>query len=147
MIQIAVFLDSGFLLGLCHPKDKYAKVSEEILKRLSTSDQGLLYISDFIISEVTTLVAVRSGNDIKVLEHLGKLIWGNERIVTVLQSSSEIVLDSWKLFKKVNAIDLKGKGTMSFVDITSVILCKNHQIDSIVSFDPHFDRFLIRIYR
>jgi len=146
VIQIGVFLDSGFLLGLCHPKDKYAGVSEEILKRLSTGDQGLLYISDFIISETTTLAAARSGNDIKVLEHLGDLIWGNRKIVTILHSSSEIILDSWKLFKKVNTIDLKGERPISFFDITSVVLCKNSQIDTIISFDPHFDRFLVRIY-
>ena len=36
MVRImGVFLDTGFYLGLCHPKDKHAEESEKILKLLS----------------------------------------------------------------------------------------------------------------
>lgn len=146
MVNIAVFLDTGFYLGLCHPKDKHAKNCEKILKILSQGDYGLLYTSSFIISEATTLVAIRTKSHKKILEFLGKYIWGKEKIATILPFESELERQTWELFKKINTTDLKDKNPMSFVDVSSVILCKHHQIEKIVSFDSHFDRFLERIY-
>jgi len=146
VIKIGVFLDTSFYLGLCHPKDKYAKNCDKILKILSQGDHGLLYTSSFIISEATTLVAIRTNSHLKVLDFLGKSIWGKEKIATILPFDSELERQTWKLFKKINTTVLKNKKPMSFVDISSVILCKHHQIDNIVSFDSHFDRFLERIY-
>jgi len=146
VINIAIFLDTGFYLGLCHPKDKHAKNCDKIVKILSQGDHGLLYTSSFIISEATTLVAIRTNSHIKILEFLGKYIWGKERIATILPFDSELERQTWELFKKINTTDLKDKKPMSFVDVSSVILCKHHQIYKIVSFDSHFDRFLERIY-
>ena len=142
---MGVFLDTGFYLGLCHPKDQHAQESEKILKSLSMGEYGLLYTSNLIISEVTTLAAVRSNNNVNVLNHLGNLIWGKQKIATVLHFESYLESETWELFKKINTIDLKDSRPMSFVDVTSIVLCQQHQIDKIVSFDPHFDRFLEKI--
>jgi len=35
---------------------------------------------------------------------------------------------------------------MSFVDISSIVICQQNQLDYIISFDEHFDSFLTRIY-
>ena len=142
---MGVFLDTGFYLGLCHPKDQHAQESEKILKSLSMGEHGLLYTSNLIISEVTTLAAVRSNNNVNVLNHLGNLIWGKPKIATVLHFESYLESETWELFKKINTIDLKDSRPMSFVDVSSIVLCQQHQIDKIVSFDPHFDRFLEKI--
>jgi len=143
---MGVFLDTGFYLGLCHPKDKYAKDSEKILKLLSKGEHGLLYSSNLIISEVTTLTALRTHSNINVLEHLERLLWGKERIASILHFDSTLEHETWALFKKINTTNLKISKTMSFVDISSIILCKNHHIDKIVSFDTLFDGFLDRIH-
>lgn len=144
-MHMGVFLDTGFYLGLCHPKDKYAEQSEHILKELATGNYGVLYTSYFIINEVATLAAVRSKNDLKVFNHLEKLLWGSEKIASILPFEEDIEQEIWELFKKVNSTDLKHKKSMSFTDISSIILCKTHQIEYIVSFDTHFDGFLKRI--
>ena len=142
---MGVFLDTGFYLGLGHPKDQHAEESEKILKLLIRGEHGLLYSSNLIISEVTTLAAVRSNNNINVLNHLGNLIWGKHKIATILHFESYLESETWELFKKINTIDLKDSRPISFVDLSSIILCQHHQIDRIVSFDPHFDRFLEKI--
>jgi len=142
---MGVFLDTGFYLGLCHPKDQHAQESEKILKLLSMGEHGLLYSSNLIISEVTTLAAVCSNNNVNVLNHLGNLIWGKQKIATVLHFESYLESETWELFKKINTIDLKDSRPISFVDVSSIVLCQHHQIDKIVSFDPHFDRFLEKI--
>lgn len=76
---MGVFLDTGFYLGLCHPKDHHAQESEKMLKLLSMGEHGLLYSSNLIISEVTTLAAVRSNNNVNVLNHLGNLKLGKTK--------------------------------------------------------------------
>ena len=144
---MGVFLDTGFYLGLCHPKDKFAAQSEKLLVELAKGNYGILYTSYFIINEASTLSAVRSKNDLTVFDHLGKLLWGSEKIANIIPFNLNLELETWELFKKVNGIDLKDKKPMSFTDITSVILCKHHQIEYIVSFDSHFDRFLQRLYQ
>ncbi len=142
---MGVFLDTGFYLGLIHPKDQHAQESEKILKLLSRGEHGLLYSSNLIISEVATLAAVRSNNNINVLNHLGNLIWGKQKIATILHFESYLESETWELFTKINTIDLKDSRPMSFIDVSSIVLCQHHQIDEIVSFDPHFDRFLEKI--
>ncbi len=146
MLNLGVFLDSGFYLGLCHPKDKYAEQSERILKELATGNYGVLYTSYFIVNEVTTLAAIRSKNNIKVFNHLEKLLWGSEKIASILPFDLNNEHETWELFKKINITDLKDKKPMSFTDISSIILCNHHQIEHIVSFDSHFDRFLQRVF-
>jgi len=144
--HIAVFLDTGFFIGLCHPKDNYATQCETIFKKLSKGIYGLLYTSSLIISEASTLLAVRTNNNENILNLFGKYLWGERKIATILPYKQSLETKIWDLFKKVNTTDLRGEKPMSFVDISSVILCQGHQINNIVSFDSHFDRFLNRIY-
>jgi predicted nucleic acid-binding protein len=147
VLGMGAFLDTGFYLGLSHPKDRYAEISGKMLNELATGNYGVLYTSYFIVNEVTTLAAIRSNNNVKVLNHLEKLLWGNEKIASILPFDNIFEFETWQLFKKVNTIDLKGKKPMSFTDISSIILCNHHQIEYIVSFDSHFDGFLQRIYQ
>lgn len=144
---MGVFLDTGFYLGLCHPKDKYAELSEKILKNLATGNYGVLYTSYFIINEVTTLAAIRSKNNIKVFNHLEKLLWGSKKIANILPFDLNFEFETWELFKKVNTTHLKEKKSMSYTGISSIVLCNHHQIEYIVSFDSHFDGFLQRMFQ
>ncbi|MHA1292982.1 MAG: type II toxin-antitoxin system VapC family toxin [Promethearchaeota archaeon] len=142
---MGIFLDTGFYLGLCHPKDKHAKDCERILRAMVRGDYGLIYSSNLIIIEVTTLAAVRTHSNLRVLNHLANLIWGSDKLATILHFDADKELETWELFKKINTGTNKPERLMSFVDVSSVILCRHHQIDKIASFDSHFDGFLERI--
>ncbi len=146
MIKIAVFLDTGFYLGLCHPKDKYAERSKEIFKDLSKGKHGLLYTSSLVISEITTLVALRTNSHPKALNLLEEYLWNSGKIAIELNLDFESETRTWELFKKINIKEKGNRDIMSFVDVSSIILCKKHQIDKIVSYDSHFDGFLTRIF-
>ena len=37
------------------------------------------------------------------------------------------------------------RNLISFTDVTTIILAQHHQIDLVLSFDDHFDRFMTRI--
>lgn len=142
---MAIFLDTGFYLGLVHPKDKNAQRAGEILNELSQGVHGLLYTSNLIIAEATTLTAARTLANPMVLKGLERMIWGEDRLAENLQVTPEIETKAWILFQKVNVNIKTKRDIMSFVDITSVILSQVHQIDFIASFDSHFDTFLTRI--
>ncbi len=146
MLKIAIFLDTGFYLGLCHPKDKYAEESKRIFKQLSEGTHGVLYTSSLIISEATTLVAVRTNSHPKAFNLLEEYLWGSNKISTELYFNSKLESETWELFKKIHVNEKRNKDIISFVDVSSIILCKQHQIEKIVSFDSHFDGFLTRIY-
>jgi predicted nucleic acid-binding protein len=142
---LAIFLDTGFYLGLIHPKDDNAMRAGEILNELSQGIHGLLYTSNLIIAETTTLTASRTLANPHVLKGLERMIWGENRLAEVLIVTPEIETKAWTLFQKVNMKIKTKKKLMSFVDVTSVILAQLHQIDMIVSFDSHFDQFLTRM--
>ena len=142
---MAIFLDTGFYLGLVHPKDKNAQRAGEILNELSQGVHGLLYTSNLIIAEATTLTAARTLANPMVLKGLERMIWGVDRLAENLQVTPEIETKAWTLFQKVNVNIKTKRDIMSFVDITSVILAQVHQVDLIASFDSHFDTFLTRI--
>jgi len=143
---MGIFLDTSFYLGLCHPKDKYAELSLKVLTEISEGEYGLLYTSNLIISEITTLVAVRTNNNIRALNYLEKLLWGDDKLAIILHFPPELEKKAWSLFKKINTETLKNKKPISFVDISTIILCQYHHIEYIASFDSHFDKFLNRIH-
>ncbi len=145
MLKIAIFLDTGFYFGLCHPKDKYAEQSKRIFKQLSEGIHGILYTSSLIISEATTLVALRTDSHPKALNLLEEYLGDTNKIAIELYFNADLEPKIWELFKKMNINKKSNKDILSFVDVSSIILCKQYQIDKIVSFDSHFDGFLTRI--
>jgi predicted nucleic acid-binding protein len=146
MIVMGVFLDTNFFLSLVHPKDSNAKRGGELLQELSTGIHGLLYTSNLVIAEAATLTAARTKGNSVILQDLEDLFYGESKLAEILPVTGDIERETWKLFKQVNA-NLRSKAKlMSFIDISHVILAQRHQLEKIVSFDDHFDRFLTRLF-
>lgn len=143
--SLAILLDTNFYLGLVHPKDPNASRSAEILELLSEGTYGLLYTTNYVIAETSTLVAVRTKNNATAFNNLQDLFWGNKSIAKVLFSDEELVSKTWTLFKKINKPNFKKFKIVSFVDTNQIITAQSHNIEYIVSVDDHFDNFLTRI--
>ena len=143
---MGVFLDSGFYLGLSHSNDPHSDRSNEILLDLKTGKFGLLYTSNLIISEVTTLAFVRSKGNQKVMNNLYDLIWGKHRLATRLEVSLISENETWTLFDKLNKNHTEMKRFLSFVDVSILVLTKNKKLNYLVSFDENFDGLITRIY-
>ena len=91
------------------------------------------------------MVAIRTNNNSSAFEHLEKILWGENRIASVLWSDKNLDDKTWDLFKKIIQSGAKNSKIVSFVDANLIILAQNHNIGSIVSVDDHFDGFLNRI--
>ena len=143
---MGIFLDSGFFLGFCHPKDKYHEQSLSIFRRMSTGQFGLIYTSSAIIIEATTLLLVRTKINMEIIDEFYSLLYGLNKFVQILPWTTEIEENSWKKFKSINKNAKSKKEIMSFVDISNIIFCKEFQIEFLCSYDHHIDGFLTRIY-
>ncbi|MHA1798947.1 MAG: type II toxin-antitoxin system VapC family toxin [Candidatus Helarchaeota archaeon] len=145
MKAIGVFLDSGFFLGICHPDDANHKRSNELLLLISTGKFGLIYSSPLVISEAATLLLIRTKNNQDLINDFFRLLYGDNQFVRILSWSKEIELKTWNFFKSVNKKAKSKREYMSFVDASNVVFCREYNIDNIITFDRHFDNFLIRL--
>jgi predicted nucleic acid-binding protein len=143
---MAAFLDTGFFLSIAHPKDTNATRGTEILDEICKKMFGILFTSDMVIAEVMSLGWIRTRGDRKYMADLESLIWGESRLSKVIFVDAAILEESHGCFSKYN-LDVADKANfISFVDVTSIVLCKKLRVDTIISFDDHFDRFLTRVH-
>ncbi|MHA1672466.1 MAG: type II toxin-antitoxin system VapC family toxin [Promethearchaeota archaeon] len=140
---MAIFLDSGFYLGLINPKDQFYLRSIELLHDLQSGKFGRIYTSIYVMGETATLVGVRTHNNSIILEGIYNYFSGETQIGLLFRSSKEIEDEAWKLFLKINN-DSKKK-TVSFVDCSNIIFCRERNIEHILSFDSYFDSWISRI--
>lgn len=141
---MAIFLDTGFYLGLLHPKDEYHSTSLKILEELKTGKYGALYTSNLIMSESATLTAVRTKKNPQALKTIEEFFIGSAKIAAIIRVNEDIEKKAWEIFHKVNE-DRKNK-VISFIDCTNIAICKHYSIEYILSFDNHFNGWLSRIY-
>ena len=141
---MAIFLDTGFFLGLVYPSDPYYERSKELLKILKTGKYGQIFTSTYIIAETLTLVAVRSRNNSIVLKEIDEFFRGDKQIARILRPDEQIENEFLKLFLKINTNPKKK--TVSFVDCSNIIFCRKHAIDNILAYDRHFDPWLTRLF-
>lgn len=150
---MAIFLDSGFFMGLIHKKDKNYQRANEILLEMKDGLYGQVYTSNFIMSESATLVAVRTNQNPLALEKIKEYFIGDLQIGKKLLSDSNIEKLSWDLFIKLNSHltkkNKKKKGEsekkrkmFSFVDCSNIIFCQERNIANIAAFDGHFKGFV-----
>lgn len=143
---MAIFLDTCFLMGLSHPNDKYYSDSLRILQEMSIGKYGLVYTSPFVISESATLLLLRSHNNQLLLKNFHSYFYGANKFIRILSWTSRIEELTWVKFFEINKNLKDKKDWLSFVDISNIVYCQQHQIQNIASYDNHFDAFLVRIY-
>ncbi len=141
---MAIFLDTGFYIGLVHPKDDNYEKSQQLLRTLKTGVYGQLFTSNFIMAESATLVASRTGNNIRAMHNIRELFLGSGQIAIILRLNADIEKDAWDLFQKINTE--KSSEVVSFVDCTNITLCRHYSLENILSFDSHFDGWITRIF-
>jgi predicted nucleic acid-binding protein len=140
---VAILLDTGFYLGLTHPKDEYHTQSINLLKVLKTGKYGQVFTSNFIMAESATIVALRTNNNLQAIQTIREFFFGTGQIAIILRLNEDIEREIWALFQKINTP--KAKKAVSFVDCSNIILCHYYSLEHILSYDPHFDGFLSRI--
>jgi predicted nucleic acid-binding protein len=141
---MAIFLDSGFYLGLIHKQDKHHERARGWLQKITSGFYGQVYTSNFVMGEAATIVASRTKGNPLALERTMQLFTGNLQIATVIRVSEDDEKNAWDLFLKLSKTKdlVSDEGIVSFVDCTCIILYQDHGIECIASFDGHFKPWL-----
>jgi predicted nucleic acid-binding protein len=141
---MAIFLDSGFYLGLMHKQDKHNERAREWLQKIRTGLFGQVYTSNFVMAEAATIVASRTKGNPVAIEKTRQLFTGELQIASIIRVSEDDERNAWDLFSKLSKTKewSSEEGIVSFVDCTCIILCQSHGIEHIASFDGHFKPWL-----
>jgi len=140
---VAIFLDTGFYLGLIHSKDKNFIRAQELLIEIQTGKFGQIYSSRLIMAETATIVAVRTHKNPKSLKKARDLFIGDLQIATLLPLTEITEKITWDIFIKTNSTkESSKKKILSFVDSSNIALCKEHEIKNILAFDGDFKGWL-----
>jgi uncharacterized protein len=141
---MAIFLDSGFFLGIIHKADKNHEQANEWLQKIRSGMYGQIYSSNFVMAESATIVASRTRGNARAIEKTRELFTGELQIATIIRATDDDEKNAWDLFLKLTQTDdiIIKEGIVSFVDCTNIILCKAHEIEFIASFDGHFKPWL-----
>ena len=141
---MAIFLDTGFYIGLIDPNDKHYVRSLELLKIIQTGKYGQIYTSTLVMAESATLIGIRTKKHPKAMKTIQNYFIGLDKIAIILRFNEEHEKDTWITFHKINKT-IKNK-IVSFVDCTNIVLCKHYTIENILAYDGHFDGWLTRIF-
>jgi len=141
--KVAIFLDTGFYLGLIHSKDHNYDRAQELLIEIQTGKYGQIYSSRLIMAETATIVAVRTRKNPKLLKEVKDLFIGDLQIATLLLLTETTEKKTWDIFIKANSSkETTKKKILSFVDSSNIALCNEHGIKNIIAFDGDFKGWL-----
>ena len=96
------------------------------------------------MSESATLVAVRTKKHPRAMQIIQDYFLGSEQIAIILRVNEKIELEAWELFQKINK--KRSKSVISFVDCTNIAFCHQYSIENILSYDPHFEGWVKRVF-
>ena len=128
---MSLFVDTGVFFAAYSKNDVHHSDAVELIEWGMRGKGGVIYTSDYIFDETVTLARVKTHNS-EVPIKIGQMIKDSPRI-NLLKVDEDIFNMAWDIFEKYCQ-----KG-LSFTDCTSIAIVKSYKIDTIFSFDAHFD--------
>ena len=127
-----ILLDTSFIVSFFNTSDSNHQRAVEISKEIDEGKYGVPMISDYIFSEVATVMM----NRIKVLGKVTK--YCNDLMATskMIKIDTEAFMLSWDEFKKHNTSALR----FSFVDCSNIAVSKLNSLRYIATFDREFEK-------
>lgn len=122
-----LFVDSSAFVSLYDEKDSLNSRAWELLKKIP--DEWSIYTSSEVISETLTVISQKLGKH-KCAYFYDQVLYGIEMIMIDINIFNEAI----DLFKKIKSKNV------SFVDCTSFVICKQHKIKTVFTFDQHFKK-------
>lgn len=126
-----ILLDSSFIIAIFRRNDQLHQRAIENRDIL----QNDCYISNGIISEVITILGQKT-KDIALVRLAYNYMKDNFTVID--ESDINMYNDNvFAIFEKYN----KNKFRLGFIDCSEVVICENHGLDYVASFDEEFKQF------
>ncbi|KYK36271.1 MAG: hypothetical protein AYK19_08910 [Theionarchaea archaeon DG-70-1] len=121
-----ILIDSCVFVAYTNTKDQHHEKAVEILKDVNEGTYGRAFFSDYIFSEVLTVILLRVGFD--KAKEFGSYLLSSE--FELLRVDEKIFKRTWEIFCEVQ--------NMSFTDCTNLALVEVFEIKKIATFDKGF---------
>jgi len=128
--NMAVFLDTGFILALKNKDDKNFSIAQSWMRRFLKNEFGKIYTSMFVFNELVTSALVRIRR-VDFAKNIGEYILNSPRINLVGFTDDDFA-KAWGFFQKY--IEKR----LSFTDCSILIQCERLNCHFIATFDKHF---------
>lgn len=122
-----IFLDSNYLIGLFSIKDALHNQCLKLARQIQSGNH-LLRGTNYVISEVITVLAQRAGKAVAL--EAGKYLL-NQNKIGIIQQTKSHDQRTWLLFKKTR------NKNISFVDASIITTMHYEGIKVLVTFDKH----------
>ena len=123
-----ILLDSSFIIAYSNEIDENHNKAFQIVKDIDKGKYGTPIITDYIFDEVVTVVLIKTKNLAKVIE-LGETLLNATSLFKVDEDTFKL---AWNIFKA------QLKPSLSFIDCTTIALCRINGISNIATFDKNF---------
>ena len=123
-----IFLDSSVIIAYKNADDINHKKAFALFQKLSAGDYGIGVISEFVFSEVTTVLALRKS--MKAAKEVGGVLLDAKELE--IMKASEVFERSWEIFSG------QEDSGLSFVDASNLACMEKRGIRMIATFDKDF---------
>jgi len=127
-----IFLDSSAIIAYKNADDKNHKKAANIFQKLNAGEYGIGVISEFVFSEVTTVLALRKS--MEAAKEVGNVLLEAKEIE--IMNASEVFERTWEIFSNQENTGL------SFVDASNLACMELRKIRKIATFDRDFLRMM-----
>ena len=128
--NMAVFLDTGYLIALKNKDDKNFQISQSWMRRFLKNEFGQIFTSTLVFSELVTLALVRLRHPDFAI-NMGNFIVKSKKI-KIISFTDDDFKNSWKTFQKYK------EKRLSFTDCSILVQCKRLNCNFLATFDKHF---------
>ncbi len=125
-----IFLDSSAIIAYKNADDINHKKAANIFQKLNAGEYGIGVISEFVFSEVTTVLALRKS--LEAAREVGNVLLEAKEIE--IMKASEVFERSWNIFSN------QENTALSFVDASNLACMEMRGIRKIATFDRDFLR-------
>jgi predicted nucleic acid-binding protein len=125
-----VFFDTGAWVALADPHDQFRSVARSYFQSIGRDTQ--LITSNYVIQEAVTYLVYHGSR--RHVRPMREMLGASESLgwLSTVWVSSEIHDAAWRVF------DQFGDQELSFVDCSSIAICRLLNIDTAFGFDRHF---------
>lgn len=123
-----IFLDSSAIISYKNADDINHKKALDIFQKLNSGEYGIGVISEFVFSEVTTVLALRKS--MEAAKEVGNVLLEAREIE--IMKASEVFERSWDIFT------IQKNTALSFVDASNLACMEKKKIRKIATFDKDF---------
>jgi predicted nucleic acid-binding protein len=125
-----IFIDSSAIISYKNADDINHKKALDIFQKLNSGEYGIGVISEFVFSEVTTVLALRKS--MEAAKDVGNVLLEAREIE--IMKASEVFERSWDIFTN------QENTALSFVDASNLACMEKKKIKKIATFDKDFLR-------